>query len=153
MRRRVRSLNLPQSFRFSPFQFSLAMLGSFSGICSRSEICFFDEVAPAFVAIGGLLGILKGLQFQLCALLAPDHSDHTSRAVGANVMPDDGVRVGEVVACQKGSVPNSLRNDQAAICRARKFTADVADDLCSQNQTLIRDEASDVLRSLSSDGR
>lgn len=35
-------------------------------------------------------------------------------------MSDDGVRSGEVVACQKESVPSSLRNDQAAICRARR---------------------------------
>jgi hypothetical protein len=72
------------------------------------------------VPIGGLLRILKGLQFELCALLAPDHSDHASRSVGANVMPDDGVRIGEVVACQKEFVPSLLRKRSSAICRARR---------------------------------
>jgi len=50
-RRKARRLCLPESFQFSPFQFSLAMLGSLSGICSRLEIGFLDEVAPAFLPI------------------------------------------------------------------------------------------------------
>ncbi len=68
-------------------------------------------------------------------------------------MPDDCVRIDEVVACQKESVPSSLRNDQAAILPRSQFTAYVADDLCFQNQVLIRDEASGELRSLSSNAR
>ena len=92
--------------------------------------------------------ILKGLQFQLCALLAPDHSDHASRSVGANVMPDDGVRIGEVVACQKEFVPSLLRKRSSGNLPRSPFTADVADDLCYQDQVLIRDEASDEPRSL-----
>jgi hypothetical protein len=93
------------------------MLGSRSRVRSRLQCCFLDEVAPAFVPIGGVLGILKLLQFRFCALLAPDHCDHPSGAVGADVVPDDGVS--EIVACQKESIPSSLRNDQAAVGRAR----------------------------------
>jgi hypothetical protein len=50
-RRKLRSLCLAQSLRFSPFQFVLAMLGRFGGIGPRLEIRFLDKVAPAFVPI------------------------------------------------------------------------------------------------------
>jgi len=116
----VRAFGLLQSFRFSPFQFSLAMFGSFNGICSRLELCFLDEVAPAFVPIVGILGILERLQFRFGVVLAPHHSDHASGAVGADVVPDDGVRGIEVVACQKESIPKGrLETMKPAVSRAR----------------------------------
>jgi len=77
------------------------MLGCFGGVGSRLEIGFLDEVAPAFVAVGGVLRILELVQLRFRVLLAPDHRDHASGKVGADVMPDDGVRRGEFVACQK----------------------------------------------------
>ena len=49
-------------FRFSPFQFGLTALSSFNGVCSRLKIGFLKEVAPAFVPICRVLGILKRLQ-------------------------------------------------------------------------------------------
>jgi len=52
-----------QGLRFSPFQFRLALLGSFCGIRSWYQIGFFREVAPAFVSICGPLRIRKLLQF------------------------------------------------------------------------------------------
>jgi hypothetical protein len=81
------------------------MFGGFGGIGSGFEIYFLDEVAPAFVAVGEVLGILELLQLQFGVLLAPDHGDHPGGAVGADVMPDDGVRSGEFVAGQKESIP------------------------------------------------
>jgi len=63
-------------------------------------------------------------------------------------MPDDGVRIGEVVACQKEFVPSLLRKRSSGNLPRSPFTADVADDLCYQDQVLIRDEASDEPRSL-----
>ncbi len=84
------------------------MFGGLSGIGSRLEIDSLDEVAPAFVAIGGVLGILIFLQSQFRALLAPYHSHHPSREVGADVMPDDGVRGAGVVEAQWESVCNKV---------------------------------------------
>lgn len=58
-----RSRRISQGFRFSPFQFGLATLSGFCRICSGLEISFLNEVAPAFMPIRGVLGILKLLQF------------------------------------------------------------------------------------------
>jgi hypothetical protein len=80
------------------------MFGGFGGIGSGLEIYFLNEVAPAFVPIREVLGILKLLQLQFCVLLTPDHGDHPGGEVGADVVPDDGVRGGEFVACQKESI-------------------------------------------------
>jgi hypothetical protein len=56
------------------------------------------------VPVGGILGILKFLQLQFGVLLAFDDSDHAGGTVGADIMPNDGVRSGEFVACQKESI-------------------------------------------------
>ena len=50
-RREVRSLCLPQSFRFAPFQFGLAMSGGIDGVSSSLKIGFFNEVAPTLMPI------------------------------------------------------------------------------------------------------
>jgi len=76
------------------------MLGSLSGIGSRLEIYSLDEVAPAFVAIGGILGILIFLQSQFRVLLAPDHSHDPGGKVSADVMPNNGVGGASVVVSQ-----------------------------------------------------
>ena len=100
VRREKGRLCFLQSLRFSLLQFRLALLGSFYGICSRQQIGFFDEVAPALMAIGGVLGILKTLHFRFCSMPAGDDGNHSGRAVGPDVMPDDSVGKCEIVACQ-----------------------------------------------------
>ena len=45
------SLRFLQRFQFSPFQFCLALLRGFSGVCSGLEIAFLDEVASALMPI------------------------------------------------------------------------------------------------------
>jgi hypothetical protein len=129
------------------------MFGSFNGICSRLELCFLDEVAPAFVPIVGVLGILERLQFRFGVVLAPHHSDHASGAVGADVMPDDGVRGIEVVACQKESIPSLAQKQLTSSFACPHFTSYGGDAPCSQNRVLVREKASAGLRSLSCDGR
>jgi hypothetical protein len=62
-RRKGWSHRLLRSFQFSPFQFSLAMLGSFRGVGSSLQIYFLDEETPAFVPVCGILSFLKLLQF------------------------------------------------------------------------------------------
>ncbi len=52
-------------------------------------------------------------------MLALDHSDHATGAVGTDVVPDDGVRSSEVVACQKNPPLGSLRNNEPPVSRAR----------------------------------
>ena len=112
-------LGFSESFRFAPFQLGLAMFSSFGGIGSSPEHRFFDEVAPAFEAVGGVLGILEHLQLRFRVVFAPDYSDYSSGAVGADVMPDDGVRSGGVVARHKESLLGSLGKNRAAGCRAQ----------------------------------
>ena len=58
-RREDGSRRFLQCFRFSPFQFGLATLRGFNGVCSSLEIGFLDEVAPALMPIRGVFGILK----------------------------------------------------------------------------------------------
>ena len=50
-RREDGGLRFLQCFQFSPFQFRLATLGGFSGVCSRLQIGFLNEVAPALMLI------------------------------------------------------------------------------------------------------
>jgi RNA polymerase sigma factor (sigma-70 family) len=50
-RRGVRSFCFRQSPRFSPFQFRLAQLSCFRGICPSLEGSFLNEVAPALMPI------------------------------------------------------------------------------------------------------
>jgi len=76
------------------------MLGSFGGIGSGLEIYSLDKVAPAFMPIGGGLGILILLQPQLRVLLAVDHSHHPIGEIGSDVVPNDGVRGAIVVSGQ-----------------------------------------------------
>jgi hypothetical protein len=45
------SLGFLQSFRFSRFQFGLAMSGSFIWVCSSFKLRSLDEVAPALMPI------------------------------------------------------------------------------------------------------
>jgi len=58
-RRKVRWLCILQSFRFSTFQFGLAVLGGFGGIGSGNQAAFLNEVAPSRMTICGVLGLLK----------------------------------------------------------------------------------------------
>ena len=50
-RKEVRSLCLPQSFRFAPFQFGLATSGGINRVSSSLKISFFNEVAPTLMPI------------------------------------------------------------------------------------------------------
>ncbi len=50
-----RRLGILQRLRLSYFQFRLAPVSGFGGVCSRLLIGFLDEVAPSLVAIGRML--------------------------------------------------------------------------------------------------
>ena len=50
-RKEVRSLCLPQSFRFAPVQFGLAMSGGIDRVSSSLKISFFNEVAPTLMPV------------------------------------------------------------------------------------------------------
>ena len=113
-------------FRFSQFQFGLAMSGGFNGIDSGFEAGLIDEVAPALVPIRGVLAFFQPLQFRVCALFSLDNNQHSIRLVGAAVIADDGVRVGDAEEFQKGSISELPRN---GVCRTRKLTSCVVDDL------------------------
>ena len=97
-KRRLRKV--AQSVRFPPLQFGLAMSGGLGGIGPGLEIDSLDEVAPAFVPVGGVLGILILLQAQFCILLAPDHGYHPGGEKGADVMPNNSVGSAGVVEAQ-----------------------------------------------------
>lgn len=58
-RRKARRLFILQGFRFSTFQFGLAVLGGFGGIGSGNQAAFLNEVAPSRMTICGVLGLLK----------------------------------------------------------------------------------------------
>jgi hypothetical protein len=96
-------------------------MGSLCGLRARLEFRFFQEVAPAFMVIGGALGLLKFLYGRLCVLLAPDDLDNAGRAVGPHVVPDDRVRRAKIVACQRESIRSFgekrllVRKDEKAI--------------------------------------
>lgn len=77
---------------------------SFSRICPSFKVGFIDEVAPALMAVRGVLTVLKLLQFCLCVVLATDDSNHSGGPVGTDVIADDGVGRCEIVAFQRESV-------------------------------------------------
>lgn len=85
------------------------MSARLSRIGSGLEVYSLDEVAPAFVPIGGVLGIFILLQSQFSVLLAPDHSHYSGGEVGADVMSNNGVRGASVVVGQQESL---CRKDQ-----------------------------------------
>ena len=67
----VGSAALLRGLGLSTFQLGLTKLGGFGGIGSRLQGGFFEEVAPALVAIGGALFAFEVLQSGLCIRSVP----------------------------------------------------------------------------------
>lgn len=89
-----------QNVRLSPFEVSLAHLGSLLGVSAHGQIRSFDEIPPSFVVGGRALRSLEILQRQFGILLSTDDGNDTSRAVGADVMQDNGVGSLLFFSCQ-----------------------------------------------------
>jgi len=89
---------------FSPLQKCLAQLSGFYGICSRLQFRLFEEVAPALMAIRRTLASFQVFQCLIQGRLAFDDGDNTVRAVGSDVVANDGVGRAEFVACQRRSM-------------------------------------------------
>jgi len=79
-------------FGFAEFEAGLARARGLGGIHAGFEFSLLEEVAPAFVAVGGTLSLFEILQREFRFLLAADNSDDSGRIVGSDVMQNDGVR-------------------------------------------------------------
>lgn len=77
---------------FAHFEVALAEIGGFGGIHSGFEGGFFQEVAPAFVAIGGALAFAELLHGGFGVLTTVDDLHDAGGFVGADVVPDERVR-------------------------------------------------------------
>ena len=95
-----------RGFRLAKLEFGLAEFGGFGGIGAGCPRGFLEEVAPAFVMIGGALRFLESLECGFSFLAAANDRRHSSGTVGSDVVQDDGVGGVGVVVCQKGSVCN-----------------------------------------------
>ena len=95
------------------------MPGSFSGVCSCFKVRFIDEVAPALMAIRGVLRILKLLQFCFCVMPATDNSNHSGGPVGPTVIADDRVGRREIVACQREPISSCAEKRSRDSLRVR----------------------------------
>lgn len=99
-------------FGFPIFQVFLAKFGGFRGIHAGFQFCLFKEIAPALVAIRGALTIFQFLDRGLHILAALNNLDYSRRLVGADIVPDDDVRVVGFVAFQEDSVGISPGTDR-----------------------------------------
>ncbi len=79
------------------------MAGRLRGVCSRLQVDGLVEIAPACVMIGRVLGGFPLLHRGFSALFASNYFDNSVRTIGADVVPDDGIAIIGVVACQRES--------------------------------------------------
>ena len=97
-------LRFLDGLRFADFEFSLALVGGFDGVGTRPHAGFLKEIAPAFVPVGGILGLFKLLYLGFCVLFAFEYTDNARRPEGADVVADDSVGSAGFVACQRESM-------------------------------------------------
>jgi hypothetical protein len=89
---------------FANLQIPLPEVGGFGGVHSGPEFGFFEEVTPAFVAVGRALAFPELLHGRFGVLATVDHLDDARGLVGPDVMADEGVGSSGIVASQKFSV-------------------------------------------------
>ena len=73
-------------FRLAQFQVTLAGVGGLGWVHAGAETGLLQEVAPAFVSVGGTLAILVFAHGGFGVLASLDDFDYSSRDVGTHVV-------------------------------------------------------------------
>jgi hypothetical protein len=90
--------------RFTHFEFSLAPVRGFGGIGARLHAGFLQEVTPALVPIGRILGFFELLYLGFRVVLAFNYTHNARRPEGADIVADDGVATAGFVVYQRESM-------------------------------------------------
>ena len=93
-----------RGFGLSRFQFRLAKDSGFRRVRARLQVCFLEEVTPAFVPVGRALIVFELLQRGFRVGSSLDNFDYSRRFVGTDVVADDNVRCLNLVVCQMCSL-------------------------------------------------
>lgn len=95
---------------FSNFQILLATLRRQFRVHPSLQICFFDEITPALMAIRRCLAAFEIRPRYLCIVPTANNLDNSGRSVGTNVVTDDGVGGVGTFVCQRSSVQRNRTN-------------------------------------------
>ena len=97
---------------FAVFEGDLAEVGGFLRIGAGFEVGLLEEIAPAGIAVLGVLTGLQVVESGLSGLESFGDFDDSAGLVGADVMPDDGVGGFGFFAGQRYSIsPEQLESD------------------------------------------